>query len=177
MVDAGALDERLRAALAIRALSDERGRAPRRLRQAHTRTDAGGACRRPSESCRLPACSRSAPILPTPAGSWPRSWLEENAGSPHHGSIPTAACGPGNYRRLAATTPETGDLPVAELRMSFFLDLEEARTGTGLNLPIDLVFVTGTTRSNMRFFDMMRSALYLRPGGGLLVDNVETGGP
>jgi hypothetical protein len=61
--------------------------------------------------------------------------------------------------------------------MSHFLKLEVARTGVGSAAPYNLVFVDGHHSFEYAFFDLLRSALYLRPGGVIVVDNVEQAGP
>ena len=61
--------------------------------------------------------------------------------------------------------------------MSFFLDLELARAPRGQNAPFNLVFVDGHHSFDYAFFDLLRSAHYLRPGGAIVVDNTEQSGP
>ena len=62
--------------------------------------------------------------------------------------------------------------------MSFFLYLdEELRVKRGKDAPFDLVFVDGHHSFDYAFFDLMRSALFLRPGGAMVVDNIEQPGP
>jgi Methyltransferase domain len=48
--------------------------------------------------------------------------------------------------------------------MAFFLKLEERQTPIGARAPFDIVFVDGHHTFEYAFFDLMRSALYLRPG-------------
>lgn len=62
--------------------------------------------------------------------------------------------------------------------MSFFLYLDEnLHVGRGKEAPFDLIFVDGHHSFDYAFFDLMRSSLFLRPGGALVVDNIEQPGP
>jgi predicted O-methyltransferase YrrM len=61
--------------------------------------------------------------------------------------------------------------------MSYFMDLELARAGTGMAAPFNLVYVDGHHAFEYALFDTVRAALYLRPGGVLVVDNMEQAGP
>jgi predicted O-methyltransferase YrrM len=61
--------------------------------------------------------------------------------------------------------------------MAFFLKLEERQTQIGAGAPFDIIFVDGHHTFEYAFFDLMRSALYLRPGGAIVVDNVSQAGP
>ena len=62
--------------------------------------------------------------------------------------------------------------------MSFFLYLdEELHVKRGKDAPFDLVFVDGHHSFDYAFFDLMRSAVFLRPGGAMVVDNIEQPGP
>jgi predicted O-methyltransferase YrrM len=61
--------------------------------------------------------------------------------------------------------------------MSYFASLEIARTPTGRGAPFNLVFVDGHHSYEYALFDLLSSALYLRPGGAIVVDNVEQAGP
>jgi len=62
--------------------------------------------------------------------------------------------------------------------MSFFLYLdEELHVKHGKDAPFDVVFVDGHHSFDYAFFDLMRSALFLRPGGAMVVDNIEQPGP
>jgi predicted O-methyltransferase YrrM len=62
--------------------------------------------------------------------------------------------------------------------MSFFLYLEgELQANRGKDAPFDIAFVDGHHSFDYAFFDLMRSALFLRPGGALVVDNIEQAGP
>jgi predicted O-methyltransferase YrrM len=62
--------------------------------------------------------------------------------------------------------------------MSFFLYLDEYQhVGRGKDAPFELIFVDGHHSFDYAFFDLMRSSLFLRPGGVLVVDNVEQPGP
>lgn len=65
-----------------------------------------------------------------------------------------------------------------ENSMSFFLYLdEELHVGRGKQAPFDIIFVDGHHSFDYAFFDLMRSSLFLRPGGVLVVDNIEQPGP
>lgn len=61
--------------------------------------------------------------------------------------------------------------------MSYFASLEVARTATGKHAPFNLIFVDGHHSYEYAMFDLLSSALYLRPGGVIVVDNVEQAGP
>lgn len=61
--------------------------------------------------------------------------------------------------------------------MSYFLELEIARTPIGARAPFNIAFVDGHHSFEYAYFDLMRSALYLRPGGVIVADNVEQAGP
>jgi predicted O-methyltransferase YrrM len=62
--------------------------------------------------------------------------------------------------------------------MSFFLYLdEELHVKRGMQAPFDIIFVDGHHSFDYAFFDLMRSTLFLRPGGALVVDNIEQPGP
>jgi predicted O-methyltransferase YrrM len=62
--------------------------------------------------------------------------------------------------------------------MSFFLYLDEhLHVKRGKDAPFDLIFVDGHHSFDYAFFDLMRSSLFLRPGGALVVDNIEQPGP
>lgn len=62
--------------------------------------------------------------------------------------------------------------------MSFFLYLDEYQhVGRGKDAPFELIFVDGHHSFDYAFFDLLRSSLFLRPGGVLVVDNVEQPGP
>jgi predicted O-methyltransferase YrrM len=62
--------------------------------------------------------------------------------------------------------------------MSFFLYLdEELHVERGKQAPFHIIFVDGHHSFDYAFFDLMRSTLFLRPGGVLVVDNVELAGP
>jgi predicted O-methyltransferase YrrM len=61
--------------------------------------------------------------------------------------------------------------------MSYFASLEVVRTPTGKNAPFNLIFVDGHHSYEYALFDILSSALYLRPGGAIVVDNVEQAGP
>ena len=62
--------------------------------------------------------------------------------------------------------------------MSFFLYLdEELHVERGKQAPFDIIFVDGHHSFDYAFFDLMRSTLFLRPGGVLVVDNIEQPGP
>jgi len=61
--------------------------------------------------------------------------------------------------------------------MSFFLDLETSRTPRGLAAPFNLAFVDGHHSFEYAYFDLLRTAHYLRPGGAIVVDNTEQSGP
>jgi hypothetical protein len=66
----------------------------------------------------------------------------------------------------------------ADNSMSFFLYLdEELHAKRGAYAPFDLIFVDGHHSFDYAFFDLMRSSLYVRPGGALVVDNIEQPGP
>lgn len=62
--------------------------------------------------------------------------------------------------------------------MAFFLYLdEELRVKRGKDAPFNIAFVDGHHSFDYAFFDLMRSALFLRPGGAIVVDNIEQPGP
>jgi hypothetical protein len=61
--------------------------------------------------------------------------------------------------------------------MSFFLDLETSRAQRGLSAPFNLAFVDGHHSFEYAYFDLLRTAHYLRPGGAIVVDNTEQSGP
>jgi predicted O-methyltransferase YrrM len=62
--------------------------------------------------------------------------------------------------------------------MSFFLYLdEELHAKRGNDAPFDIIFVDGHHSFDYAFFDLMRSSLFLRPGGALVVDNIKQPGP
>jgi predicted O-methyltransferase YrrM len=62
--------------------------------------------------------------------------------------------------------------------MSLFLYLEaELEANRDKNGLLDIAFVDGHHSFDYAFFDLMRSALFLRPGGALVVDNIEQAGP
>jgi hypothetical protein len=61
--------------------------------------------------------------------------------------------------------------------MSYFASLEVTRTPTGKNGPFNLVFVDGHHSYEYALFDLLSSALYLRPGGAIVMDNIEQAGP
>lgn len=62
--------------------------------------------------------------------------------------------------------------------MSFFLYLdEEVHAKRGREAPFNIVFVDGHHSFDYAFYDLMRSALFLQPGGALVVDNIEQPGP
>lgn len=62
--------------------------------------------------------------------------------------------------------------------MSFYLYLdEEMHAKRGNEAPFDIIFVDGHHSFDYAFFDLMRSSLFLRPGGALVVDNIEQPGP
>jgi predicted O-methyltransferase YrrM len=65
----------------------------------------------------------------------------------------------------------------AENSMTFFANLEGSRAPIGRDAPFDIAYVDGHHSFDYAFFDLMRSALYLRPGGALVVDNLEQSGP
>jgi predicted O-methyltransferase YrrM len=61
--------------------------------------------------------------------------------------------------------------------MAFFLKLEERQTPIGPGAPFDIIFVDGHHTFEYDFFDLMRSARYLCPGGAIVLDNVSQAGP
>lgn len=62
--------------------------------------------------------------------------------------------------------------------MTFFLYLdEELHVKRGKDAPFNIVFVDGHHSFDYAFFDLMRSGLFLRPGGAIVVDNIEQPGP
>jgi predicted O-methyltransferase YrrM len=62
--------------------------------------------------------------------------------------------------------------------MSFFLYLdEELRVKRGNQAPFNIIYVDGHHAFEYALFDLMRSSLYLRPGGVFVVDNIELAGP
>lgn len=61
--------------------------------------------------------------------------------------------------------------------MSYFASLEVVRTPQGKDAPFNLIFVDGHHSYEYALFDLLSSALYLRPGGAIVVDNVELAGP
>jgi predicted O-methyltransferase YrrM len=61
--------------------------------------------------------------------------------------------------------------------MSYFASLEVVRTPTGKDAPFNMVFVDGHHSYEYALFDILSSALYLRPGGAIVVDNIEQAGP
>ena len=62
--------------------------------------------------------------------------------------------------------------------MTFFLYLdEEAHAKRGKDAPFKVIFVDGHHSFDYAFFDLMRSTLFLKPGGALVVDNIEQPGP
>jgi predicted O-methyltransferase YrrM len=62
--------------------------------------------------------------------------------------------------------------------MSFFLYLdEELHVKRGKDAPFKVVFVDGHHSFDYAFFDLMRSGLFLQPGGAIVVDNIEQPGP
>lgn len=65
----------------------------------------------------------------------------------------------------------------AENSMTFFANLEESRAPIGRDAPFDIAYIDGNHLFDYAYFDLMRSAHYLRPGGALVVDNVEQSGP
>lgn len=77
---------------------------------------------------------------------------------------------PENLRRRVTFRPDNS--------MSFFLYLdEELHVKRGREAPFNLVFVDGHHAFDYAFFDLMRSSLFLRPGGVFVVDNTEQAGP
>jgi predicted O-methyltransferase YrrM len=66
----------------------------------------------------------------------------------------------------------------ADNSMSFFLYLdEELHAKRGNNAPFEVIFIDGHHSFDYAFFDLMRSSLYVRPGGALVLDNIEQPGP
>ena len=62
--------------------------------------------------------------------------------------------------------------------MSFFLYLdEELHAQRGRDAPFNIIYVDGHHAFDYAFFDLMRSSLFLRPGGVFVVDNIEQAGP
>jgi predicted O-methyltransferase YrrM len=62
--------------------------------------------------------------------------------------------------------------------MTFFASLEVAQVGAGKDdAPFDLVFVDGHHSFEYAYFDLMSSALNVRPGGAIVMDNMEQAGP
>lgn len=62
--------------------------------------------------------------------------------------------------------------------MSYFLYLdEELHAQRGRNAPFNIIYVDGHHAFDYAFFDLMRSSLFLRPGGVFVVDNIELAGP
>jgi predicted O-methyltransferase YrrM len=62
--------------------------------------------------------------------------------------------------------------------MSFFLYLdEELHARRGRDAPFNIIYVDGHHAFDYAFFDLMRSSLFLRPGGVFVVDNLEQVGP
>lgn len=62
--------------------------------------------------------------------------------------------------------------------MSFFLYLdEELRVRRGNNAPFNIIYIDGHHEFDYAFFNLMRSSLYLRPGGVLVIDHIEFDGP
>lgn len=62
--------------------------------------------------------------------------------------------------------------------MSFFLFLDEyLHVRRGKEAPFDVIFVDGHHSFDYAFFDLMRSSLFLRPGGAIVIDNIEQPGP
>jgi predicted O-methyltransferase YrrM len=77
---------------------------------------------------------------------------------------------PDNLRERVVFRPDNS--------MTYFLYLdEELRVQRGKDAPFDIVFVDGHHSFDYAFFDLMRSALFVRPGGALVVDNIEQPGP
>jgi predicted O-methyltransferase YrrM len=61
--------------------------------------------------------------------------------------------------------------------MDFFLDVEVRGAPSGRDAPFDLVFVDGHHSFEYAFFDIMRAATFLKPGGVIAVDNIDQAGP
>lgn len=61
--------------------------------------------------------------------------------------------------------------------MDYFLSVEVAGGRTGIDAPFDLVFVDGHHSYDYALFDIIRSATYIRPGGAMVVDNIDQAGP
>lgn len=77
---------------------------------------------------------------------------------------------PSSVRERATFRPDNS--------MSLFLYLdEELRVKRGTEAPFNIIYVDGHHAFEYALFDLMRSPLYLRPGGVLVVDNIELAGP
>lgn len=61
--------------------------------------------------------------------------------------------------------------------MDFFLELENARIPTGSASPLGLVFVDGHHALQYALFDILSAASSLKPGGVIVIDNLEQDGP
>lgn len=62
--------------------------------------------------------------------------------------------------------------------MTYFLYLdEELHVRRGIEAPFNIIFVDGHHAFDYAFFDLIRSSLFLRPGGAIVVDNIELAGP
>lgn len=77
---------------------------------------------------------------------------------------------PSNVRERVTFRPDSS--------MTFFLYLdEELRVKRGNEAPFNIIYVDGHHAFEYALFDLMRSSLYLRPGGVFVVDNIELAGP
>jgi predicted O-methyltransferase YrrM len=65
----------------------------------------------------------------------------------------------------------------AENSMSHFLSLEVGGATSGAAAPYNFVFIDGHHSFEYAYFDLISAANYLRPGGIIVVDNVEQSGP
>ncbi|HEY9792386.1 MAG TPA: class I SAM-dependent methyltransferase [Candidatus Obscuribacterales bacterium] len=61
--------------------------------------------------------------------------------------------------------------------MQYFLEIEIARIPKGAESPLGLVFVDGHHNFEYALYDVIRAADHLRPGGAIVIDNMEQYGP
>jgi predicted O-methyltransferase YrrM len=61
--------------------------------------------------------------------------------------------------------------------MQYFLELETLGTAKGKASPLGVAFVDGHHNFEYALYDIIRSADHLRPGGAIIVDNLEQDGP
>ena len=61
--------------------------------------------------------------------------------------------------------------------MQYFLELETLATPKGAESPLGLAFVDGHHNFEYALYDIIRAADHLRPGGAIVVDNLEQDGP